>query len=322
MQVSPRLNFVTTTLLVIVLASVAAAQRNPPMPSQLNDAEKEQLYARFSENKKVAISERQRLAYEAAREYVKRFGTDQDPHVPEVRRFVTEYERVMRIYELHSAYVARKYAKTFEVGRLILQTDPENFYALATLTQAGYDSAQTGDSSLNEETVGYARKAVAAAGADKLSNPDPFASLEAARGFLNLALGWFLRTQSPVEAAAALVRAAQSDSQYNEDPLTYNLLGIAILKGEYAQVSAEYNAKFGNKPPSPEQEAMWDRIIKLGERAIDAYARAVALSTKPEQQEGRSKMLTQLTALYKNFHNGSDDGLKDLIATVLTKPLP
>ena len=143
-----------------------------------------------------------------------------------------------------------------------------------------------------------------------------------ARGFLNFALGYFNLSLAPEKAAAALVAAAKSGGSHKDNPLTYNLLGIAILKGEYAQVSAEYNTKFGNKPPSPEQQAMLQRIIKLGDRAIDAYARAVALSTKPEQQDGRTKMFAQLVQLYKSFHEGSDTGLNELIAGVLSKPLP
>jgi acyl-CoA reductase-like NAD-dependent aldehyde dehydrogenase len=99
-------------------------------------------------------------------------------------------------------------------------------------------------------------------------------------------------------------------------------MGVAILKGEFAQLSAEYNEKYGAKSPSAEQTAMLGRIKHLVERAIDAYARAVALSTKPEQQEARNKILAQLTTLYKNFHNDSDAGLSELISTVLSKPLP
>jgi DNA-binding ferritin-like protein len=97
---------------------------------------------------------------------------------------------------------------------------------------------------------------------------------------------------------------------------------VAILKGEFAQLSAEYNEKFGNKPSSAEQKAMFERIGHLGERAIDAYARAVALSASPQQQETKNKILAQLTALYSTFHNNSDAGLNELIATVLSKPLP
>lgn len=94
------------------------------------------------------------------------------------------------------------------------------------------------------------------------------------------------------------------------------------MKGEYARVSAEYNTKFGNKPPSPEQQAMLQQIIKLGDRAIDAYARAVALNTKPDQVESRNRIMAKLVKLYKSFHEGSDTGLNELIAGVLAKPLP
>src|SRR6202521_6453740 len=115
--------------------------------------------------------------------------------------------------------------------------------------------------------------------AGKVTKPDPFKNLELARGYLNSALGWFLRDQSPVEAAAAFLKAAQSDSSYRTDPSIYHRMGVAIIKGEFAQLSAEYNQKFGGKPPSVEQTAMLKRIIQLAERAVDAYARAVALMT-------------------------------------------
>jgi hypothetical protein len=238
-----------------------------------------------------------------------------------MRRFVNEYERVMGNFELHEAFAARKYAKVFEIGRESLKKNAENFYVLATLAQAGYAQAQAGDASLNAETIDYTKRAVALAEAEKFSNADPFASVAEARGFLNFALGWFLRGQAAADADAALVRAVKSGTRYKDDALTYNLLGIAILK-QYAQVSTEYNEKFGGKQASPEQQAMLQRIVRLSERAVDAYARAVALTTKPEQQEGRAKMMAQLTQLYKNFHNGSEEGLNDFIASVLSKPLP
>ena len=309
-------------LVLLFSTSLCFAQRNPTMTSQRDDADREQLYTRFAENKKVPLAERQKLAYEAARDYVRRYSGVPDSHLAETRRFMNEYERVMGNFTLHEAYKKGNYAKTFELGRPMVTKDPENFYVLATLSQAGFANAQKGDASLNDETIDYTKRALAQAESEKFTHADPFASVGDARGFLNFALGWFLRAQSPVDAAAALIRAAKSGSGYKDDPLTYNLLGIAILKGEYAQVSTEYNTKFGNKPSSPEQQAMLQRIIKLGDRAIDAYARAVALSTKPEQQEARTKMFAQLVQLYKSFHEGSDTGLNELIAGVLAKPLP
>jgi len=308
---------------MLLLVDGVSAQRNPTMPGQMDDAEREQLYTRFSENKKIPIPEKQRLAYEAGKEYLSRFNESSgDRYIPEIRRFVTEYEKANRQHELNALYAAKNYAKVFAVGRSILANDPDNFYVLAVFSEAAFEESRLGKSNNDDEVADYTRRAIALLESDKLTKMDPFASKEVGRSFLNFALGWFLRTKSPSEAAAALVIAAKTEGPYKNNAATYNLLGNTILKGDYAKVSAEYNEKFGNKPPSPEQQAMLDQIMRLGDRAIDAYARAVALTTQPDQQEGKAKMLAQLTNVYKSFHNNSDAGLTELIASVLSKPLP
>jgi hypothetical protein len=67
---------------------------------------------------------------------------------------------------------------------------------------------------------------------------------------------------------------------------------------------------------------MFERLITIGNRAIDAYARAIALSTKPQDAKFKNLVLSELTELYKSFHNNSVEGLTDLIANVLSKPMP
>lgn len=316
------MRFLLLPLFVLILSSVSLAQRNPTMTSQRDDADRENLYTRFSENKKIPVAERQKLAYEAARDYVRRYSGEQDSHLPEVRRFVKEYERVMGNFEVHKAFSAGNYAKAFELGRAALQKDPENFYVLATLAHAGYAAALKGDPKLTEESIDAATRALAIVESENLTKTDPFTNAAEARGFLNFALGYFDIALAPEKAAAALVKAAKSGSSYKDNPITYDMLGVAILKGEYARVSADYNAKFGGKPPSPEQQAMLQQIIKLGDRAIDAYARAVALNAQPEQLENRNRIMNKLIKLYQSFHEGSDTGLNELIAGVLAKPLP
>lgn len=291
------------------------------MTSGYMDSEKEALYARFTDFKRNPNPEQQRFTYPTAKEYLRRWGGEKDAETKEVRRWVTEYERAMHEDELYDAYDAKDYAKTFEVGRPFVKADPEYFFAFAILTEAGYDHALSGKTSLNAESADYARKAIELLEAGKVSKADPFKNMEIARGFLNFALGTFVKDEKPVEAAAAFMKAVRSDSPYRTDPAAYHRLGVSILKGEFAQLSAEYNEKFGAKPASAEQGAMLERILHLAERAIDAYARAVALMTRPEQLEAKSKILAQLTGLYKNFHNNSDAGLNELISTVLSKPI-
>ena len=300
----------------------AGFPNNPSVTSSYMDSEKEQLYARFTDFKRNPNPEQQRYAYPTAKEYLRRWGGERDAETKEVIKWATEYERQMHQADLYAAYNAKKYAQTVELARPMVKADPEYFFALAIMTESGYDNSLTGNTSLNAETADYARQAIQLLEAGKVTKVDPFKSVEVARGFLNYALGSMVKDEKPAEAAAAFRKAVKSDSPYHTDPLAYHRLGIAIYKGELMPLSGEYNDKFGAKPSSPEQTAMLNRILHLAEQTIDAYARAVALSTKPEQQDARGKILAQLTMLYKSFHNNSDDGLNELIAGVLSKPMP
>lgn len=308
-------------LSLFALAAATFAQRNPTMAEQQRDNDKERLFAQYIQHKRIPQSNEQRIAYEAGKEYLRLFGTDLDPNAKEVKRFVTEYEKVRRQYDIDIAYNTKNYLKTFEIGRTLLQKQPEDFYVLGTLVEAGYDNSVAGNQSLNPETIGYARKALQLLEGGKVSKSEPFTTIPIAHGFLNFALANLIRDQSPIEAVAAYRKAVQTDSPFKNDASAYHRMGIAIIKGEFAQLSNEYNDKYGSKQGSPEQAAMLKRVLLLAEQAIDAYARAVALTSNAGQEEARAKILEQLTALYKNFH-GSEAGLNELIATVLSKPLP
>ena len=297
------------------------------MTGQSFDRDKETLYAIFSENKRGLSPEQRNRAYSAAKEYVRRYGGDEGTYVKETSRFVKEYENSAAQYKAFDAYNAKNYAKSFELGRPVLKTDPDNFFVLGVLSEAGYENALAGNATLNDETIDYLRRAIKLVEGGKLTKPDPFKSVDAASGFLNFALGWFLKDKAPVEAATAFAKAVRPKSPYENDPLAYYRLGFTILKGEFAQLSTEYNEKFGSKPPSAQQQAMFDRVLIAGTRVIDAYARAVALADPKRAVPGlnptfRDNLLVQLTALYKNFHNNSDAGLSELIEGVLAKPMP
>jgi hypothetical protein len=316
---------IAAALFVLVAVWPASAQSptNPTMTSGYMDNEKEQLYAQFTDYKRNPNPEQQRHAYPTAKEYLRRWGGDNSAETKEVRQWVLQYERAMHQDALYAAYNSKDYGKTFTLARPMVKEDPEYFLALALMTEAGYDNSVAGNHNLDTETAEYARQAIALLEAGKVSKADPFKSMEVARGFLNYALGSIVKDDKPAEAAIAFRKAVKSaDSPYHRDPLAYHRLGIAIYKGELTQLSGEYNQKFGAKQASAEQTQMLNRILHLAEQAIDAYARAVALSDKPAQQEARAKILAQLTGLYKSFHNNSDAGLNDLIAGVLSKPMP
>ena len=329
------LSSAATTLVLFGFASGVSAQsdpRNPAMASQRFDNDKEYRYARFSEYKQSPSPEQQKRAYQAAKSFLRLYGGDNDYYAKEVKQFVAEYDAKAGQFDLYAAFDAKNYAKMFELGRPLLASLPDNFFVLGLLSEAGYENALAGNVTLNDETIDYSRRALQLIEAGKVSKPDPFKNLETATGFLNNALGSLLKDKAPVEAVAAFSKAIRTKSIYETDPLTYYRLGVAILKGQYAQLSNEYNDKYGAKQSSAEQQAALQQLNLLGSRAIDAFARSVALSdpTRPVAATGvtqftpefRTKVLAQLTALYKSFHNDSDAGLNELIAGVLAKPLP
>ena len=172
--------FLIVLITVFVFFGSAAGvfgQRNPPMAEQQRDAAKEALFARYSEHKRIPQRDQQRLAYEAGKEYLRRFGTDVDPNVKEVGRFVSEYERERRRYDIDTDFPSTNYARTFEIGRALLKKQPEDFYVLGTLAQTGYENAVAGNASLNVETIGYAKKAMQLLDDGKVSKADPFQSM-------------------------------------------------------------------------------------------------------------------------------------------------
>jgi hypothetical protein len=304
-----------------LLAIVAAIFLLTPAAiwAQEMSPEKAALYTRYYDLKKGG-EEGQKQAYEVAKEFLQKYGTDDDQYTKAVKNFVVAYEKLSKQVAFYKAYNSKDYAKTYEIGRQILSTEPEDFSILGTLSRAGYLNAFGGNTSLNSEAVGYVKKAIELVEASKVTKPDPFANIDEARGFLNYGLGYLLRDQSPIEAEKSLIKAGQFDNTKNE-PTTYYYLGVAILKGEYDPLANEYQTK-NFKGETSESKAMFERLAAIGNRAIDAYARAVALSTKPQDEKLKIKWLEELTDLYKGFHNKSEAGLSELIAGVLSKPFP
>src|SRR5260370_35660620 len=105
---------IVAALLMSCFAPRISAQRNPTMQSQQTDAQKDDLYATFSELKRVPVAEKQRLAYEAGKEYLRRYGgADHNPDVKVVRKLVPEYEEGRGPCHIHHADRPPNQRKTF-----------------------------------------------------------------------------------------------------------------------------------------------------------------------------------------------------------------
>jgi len=314
-----RISFaVMLVLFVFTLGNSLVLAQEQPQP-QMSE-EKRADYSKYYEKRKGS-EEDQKVAYQLAQEFLKKYGADDDQYTKAVRNFLTKYEEGLKKYDFNQAMTAKNYAKAMEAGREILKTEPENVLVQIQMVQAASQLQKTGNAAAGAEGLTLAKNALqlleAGKGPEKASPKD----IEDNKAYLNYAIGSFLVKDKPAEAQPYLLNAAKSNF-YKNDAQTHYLLGTAIINGEYQALSTDYAAKYKDKPESPEQKAALENVLKVAQKGVDSMARAVALCTKPEQQEFKKQLMTQLTEIYKDLHQGSDAGLNELIAGALSKPMP
>jgi hypothetical protein len=272
----------------------------------------------------------QAKAYEAAKKYVA-CPTDaadeaEAKRVQYIKDFISKYEKARRkdeIMELVYSKDKSNFPKAFEVGRQILADDPENLRTLISLAYAGYSAAVAKNNQFSTEALGYAKKAIQLLDSGKtLDNWAPFTSKDESLGYMYYTIG-VLNAQNPTDALPAFIKSAQYEGKIKKLPSTYAYIAGSYEAGPYARQSAQYKTCCEGKDETPESKLALANINQVIDRMIDAYARAVALAgTDPQYQSGKTEWMEGLTTWYKYRHNQSDAGLSEMIASVLSKPLP
>jgi hypothetical protein len=268
----------------------------------------------------------QAKAYEAAKKYVA-CPTDASDDA-EVKRitylkgFITKYEKQDRFTRLNRLIkIDKKYPEAFAIGKEILSDEPENLRVILDLTNAGYVANNV---SLDGDTVAYAKKSIQLIESGKAPEKwEPFESKDDALGWMNYIIATRMAKNSQTEAIPYFIKAASYNGYIKKLPLTYNSLGEAYEKGPYAKLSDDYKIKYAGKDETPESKLAVENVNQVIDRMIDAYARAVALSgSDPQYKDIKVQALSAATDWYKFRHDKSDAGLNEMIAGVLSKPLP
>jgi hypothetical protein len=280
----------------------------------------------------------QAKAYEAAKKYVACPSDSSDEaevkRVQYLKDFISKYEKAQRKNQVISLiYDKNDFAKGFGVGREVLAEDPENLRALIALGYAGYLASAGKNTSFSSEAIGYAKRAIQMLDAGKtVDSWLPFSGKDEALSYMYYAIAVMTYTQNPDGAALIqnasdslpnFIKAAQYEGKLKKHPLTYGYIAGAYENGPYAKLSADYKAKYEGKDESPESKLALANINQVVDRMVDAYARAVALAANDAQyQANKTAWLEGLTTWYKYRNNQSDAGLTEMIASVLSKPLP
>ncbi len=298
------INLMALAAIFAVFAVPALAQTK-----ECNDEFKSATYSKWYDNR----TKDQAVAYQAAKEYLATCTTE-DQYSTALKKFVTLYEAatadVNNKKQFEEAFQKKNYADQIRLGKTILATEPDNVAVNLIMGLAGL-----GDANLLNESVQYAKKAIQLIEAGK-----PFAPLtskDQALAYLNYVLAKATVKTDPTAAIPYFVKAAKLESDLKKNPLIYNELAAAYGGGPVAKLSEDYK-KFIGQPESPESKLALANLNQAIDRQIDAFARAAALSTNPADKKA---VMDVLEGLYKD-RNQSTTGLNELVANVLSKPLP
>lgn len=313
---------ILAAMLAVGLPALTKAQTGTGSAGECTEENKAKLYTQYYENRK----DHQDVAYDAAKKYIAACPDlpADDVYGKTLKKFVRDYEAATRKVQFLEAYEKKNYAEAMTLGKQVLADDPSYVRANILLGYAGYLAALGGNTSLNAESANYAKQAIALLEAGK--TPDdwrPFLNKDDALAWLNYSLGYTNLKTAPADAIPYFLKAARMESSLKKNPATYYFIAVAYETGPYTRLTDEYNTKFKGQTESPESKLAQANINQVVDREIDAYARAVALSTATDAktQQTKKEWMDRLTELYK-YRNKSETGLNELVAGILSKPLP
>jgi hypothetical protein len=319
---------ICTTVAILALPVAARnfiAQPDTAFQEGCTDEAKEALYASFLKNR----ADDQAKSYEDAKKYLACPTTGiteaQNKIVEYLKKWVAKYEEVTRASRfVDLLYNKMKYPEAYAVGKEILTAQPDNLKVMVDLGANGYLVGPLNNASLSAEALNHAKNALAQLESGKsLEDWKPLPNRDVAVAYLNYSIGALSLQNDPSTALKYLIKAAQFETPLKKSPYTYAYIAGAYETGPYAKLSEEYKTKFGGQNETPESKLMLANINQLIDRMIDSYARAVALAgTDSKFAQQKAVWDESLKTWYKYRNNDQITGLDQMIAGILSKPLP
>src|SRR5947207_368756 len=139
-----------------------AQPRTSTPVQETNDEYKVTTYKKFTENREPFPA----VAYKAARDYMAKYGKEDDQYTRYLRIWIAAYEedekalrlaadKADREQQLLGSFTQKDYAKAYGMAKQVLADNPENVKVLIAL---GYEGVGASTEARNEnEAAGYAR---------------------------------------------------------------------------------------------------------------------------------------------------------------------
>ncbi|MCC6452247.1 MAG: hypothetical protein IT171_05115 [Acidobacteria bacterium] len=218
-------------------------------------------------------------------------------------------------------------------GKELLAIDPEKFRpAEIVLGSIGYDAMTKKNlNTWNDDTLKYAKLSIADLEAGKTFEPLGFGdysykSKDDALGWLNYTVGYILSfdKKDKKQGVGYLYKAAQAKSATATIPDVYRSIGsyyIDEMNKRIEELQALVKAQDPNAPDDVKTAKVAEIKAKQGmvngtaERALNAFAHAVALASKDPKNAAYTKAITETAKQIYSIRFGKPDGFDAYIAT-------
>ncbi len=198
----------------------------------------------------------------------------------------------------------------FSQAASLLAKHPDNVAVMSYLAIAGTEEAKRQNAKHVPISLQYGLKSIELIEANKKPANLADARWERQKAMLPLLyLNMGILSLVSSNAAEAKVRFEKAAALNPADPTSHALLGN-IVDDEYQQLAQSYKTM----PEGKQKEETLKKATERMDQAIDLYARALGASAgKPQHKPLHDQLLQSITPYYKYRHNGSTDGLQQLI---------
>ncbi len=277
---------------------------------------KEELFRKIAQLTQKKKPEDTEKAYQLSKEFLTRFGQENDEKTKKIRDFAQKY-RLARFNELLDQL---KIQEALSYAKDILADDPEDPYVMMNLAYAGFDLfIRKQDQSFSAEALSYAKQTLSLFEKGKLPKEyAPFKDRDEAEALMYYITATFMIESDLKEAAHNFYRSIQFNSQIKKKAYPYYVIAFYYEKA-YEKAANDFRRKHGNKL-TEDTEMLKDneQINKIIDRMMDARAVKIGEAENNSSTEEWKKRLKEIYV----FRNKSDKGLDEFLANVLSKEMP
>ena len=318
-----------------------------------DSATRDALDKTIRENSTIKTKEARKKTADAGKEFLEKFGACKDEagnligadFVEWLKAKVPVYEKIYKQMELDekaaglekqffSGITAKSWAQVYASGKELLAMDPEKYRpAEIVLGSIGYDETAKNPrvTTWNDDTLKYAKQSIADLESGKKFEPLGFAPYsykdkDEALGWLNYTIGYILSfdKNDKKQGVAYLYKASQAKSTTATIPDVYRSIGSYYIDEMNKRIE-ELQTLVKAQVPTDTEEVKAAKVAEIkakqgmvngtAERALNAFAHAVALANKDTKNAAYATAVTDTAKQIYGIRFGKPDGFDAYIST-------